>query len=179
MNNKRGQVWGILLVAGAILLLLFLGILFAIGGATTSYVSTTILPELQGIGVVGDTNVTQSVNYTFGTLDTFIQQYTWIGGLLYMFGILAIFGLAFSFRLTHMKWLAVLWVLFTIVIVICSLFLSNIYEEFYTGTDDLATRLQAQPLLSYMILYSPGIISFISIIAGIIMFTGPTEETYA
>ena len=57
-----------------------------------------------------------------------------------------------------------------------SMFISNIYEDFYSGTDDLATRMQEQTILSWMILYSPLIFAIIAFIAGAIMFSGGTEE---
>ena len=57
-----------------------------------------------------------------------------------------------------------------ILLIIFSIFMSNIYQDIYSGTDVLATELQSQTLMSFMILRSPFILTLIAIIAGIFMF---------
>ena len=47
-----------------------------------------------------------------------------------------------------------------------------IYESIYTGTDEIARSLQAQPILSYLLLYSPAIMALIGFVGGAIMFSG-------
>ena len=51
------------------------------------------------------------------------------------------------------------------------------YENIYKGTDEIAIRLQEQTLTSYLILYSPFILSLIAIITGIYLFTKPLESS--
>ena len=48
--------------------------------------------------------------------------------------------------------------------------MSNMYQDIYTGTDDIATRLQEQTIMSYLILNSPFILAMIAAIGGILMF---------
>jgi uncharacterized membrane protein YfcA len=97
----------------------------------------------------------------------------YFGVVVYVFGILALFGLAFAYRFTNQKWLIPLFIMLMIIVVIICIFISNIYEEFYTGTDDVSTRLQEQSGLSYLILYSPMIMTVIGFIAGAILFSSP------
>ena len=87
-------------------------------------------------------------------------------------------GFAFTMRQAPSKWLMGFYVMLMLILVMGSIFISNIYEDFYTGTDDLAVRLQQQAILSFMILYSPMIFSVIGFITGIILFSGMQQEEY-
>ena len=88
------------------------------------------------------------------------------------------FGLAFSMRGNPSGWLIGLYFLLVIILVILSIFMSNIYQDFYTGSGELETRLHEHGLMSYMILYSPMIFTVIAFITGIILFSGRQEEYY-
>jgi len=48
---------------------------------------------------------------------------------------------------------------------------SNMYQDIYSATDDLALRLQEQTIMSYLILHSPFIMAMIMIVGGLLMFT--------
>ena len=78
--------------------------------------------------------------------------------------------------MTGNKWLAGFFIACMFLLIITAIFVSNIYEDFYTGTDDVATRLQEHTMLSFLILQSPMIMAVIGFICGIIMFTGNPEE---
>ena len=175
MTNKKGNILAILLIVGGLFLLMFMGLLLIIGSSVLNFVADTVVPELSGIGMVGGSNVTQAVDITVTPVDTLIQNFTWVAGLVYVFGIIGIFGIAFGFRSSGEKWLIGLFIAMVLILVISSIFISNIYEEFQTGTDDVASRLNEHKLLSYMLLYSPMIISLVSFIAGIILFGGNQE----
>ena len=58
-----------------------------------------------------------------------------------------------------------------ILLIFGCIIMSNMYQDIYTGTDDLALRLQEQTTLSYLILHSPFIMTMIAAIGGILMFT--------
>ena len=175
MTNKKGNILAILLIVGGLFLLMFMGLLLIIGSSVLNFVADTVVPELSGIGMVGGSNVTQAVDITVTPVDTLIQNFTGVAGLVYVFGIIGIFGIAFGFRSSGEKWLIGLFIAMVLILVISSIFISNIYEEFQTGTDDVASRLKEHKLLSYMLLYSPMIISLVSFIAGIILFGGNQE----
>jgi len=148
-----------------------------IGSSTINWVMDTVVPELSGIGTIGDVeiNVTEITEIAIDPVNTVIQNFTWVTGVLYLFGILGVFGLAFVFRGSRDKWLIGLFFAMVVILVIACIFISNIYEEFYNGTDTLATIMKEHVLLSYLILYSPEIMSLIAFIAGIILFSGDSE----
>lgn len=175
MINKKANIFIIIIIIGALFLLMFVGLALAIGSSVTNYVADIIVPELKDLGMVGGSNVTQAVDLTVTPVDSFVQNFTWIAGLIYVFGIIGIFGVAFAFKNTGEKWLIGLYVAMVLILVISSIFMSNIYEEFYTGTDDVATRLQEHALLSWLLLYSPMVMSLIAFLVGIILFSGSQE----
>jgi tetrahydromethanopterin S-methyltransferase subunit E len=50
------------------------------------------------------------------------------------------------------------------------------YQDIYTGSDEIATRLQEQTIMSYMILHSPFIMGLIATIGGVLMFGMKSSE---
>lgn len=175
MTNKKGNILAIMLIIGSLFLLMFMGLLLIIGSSILNFVADTVVPELTGIGMVGGSNVTEAVDITITPVNTVIQNFQWVAGLMYIFGIIGIFGIAYGFRSSGEKWLIGLFIAMVLILVISSIFVSNIYEEFQDGSDDLAMRLKEHALLSYMLLYSPVIISLVAFLAGIILFGGNQE----
>jgi len=176
MLNKKGNFMGIMLVVGGLFLLVMFGVMLAIGSSTINWVMDETVPELTALGMQGDFNATHAVDVTISPVNTFIQNFTWVSGVLYIFGILAIFGLAFTFRTVGDKWLIGLFVAVVLILVIGCIFMSNIYEDIYDGSDDFASIMHEHVMLSYLVLYSPGIMTLIAFIAGIILFSGATPE---
>lgn len=176
--NKKANMNGMLLVSLFLFLIVIVGFFIIIGSAITNYVMDVVTPELSGLGMVGVANVSEAMDYTIVPLNNFVQNFTWIAGVLYLFGIVGVFALAFMFKNTGEKWLIGLYLGFVLILVISCIFISNIYENFYDDNDDLGTRLKEHTLLSYMLLYSPAIMGIIAFITGIILFGGTTEEYY-
>lgn len=164
-----------LLVIGGLLLIVMFGVILAIGSSTINWVMDEAVPELTGLGQVGDINTTQVIGATITPVNTFIQNFTWVAGLLYIFGIIGIFGLALAFRSTGDRWLIGLYFGLALILVIGCIIMSNIYEDIWSGSDEFASIMGEHALLSFMIIYSPGIMSLIAFIAGIILFSGPSE----
>lgn len=176
MINKRGNFLGIMLVIGGLFLLIMMGIMFGIGSSVINLVMDTVVPEVAAIGVVGDVNVTHISDVTLTPVNTFIQSWTWLTGVLYVFVLLGIFGLAYSFRATGDNWLIGLFFGLVIILMIGAIFMSNIYEDVHNGTDELAVIVQEHTLLSFLVIYSPMIMAIISFICGILLFSGPIKE---
>ena len=176
IKNKKGNVMIILIVIGGLFLLAMFGVMLVIGSSTINWVMDTAVPELTTLGQVGDFNATHAVDVTISPVNTFIQNFTWVSGLIYIFGLIAIFGLAFSFRMTGEKWLIGLYLCLVFILVIGCIFISNIYEDVHNGTDEIASIVQEHIMLSFLVIYSPAIMSILAFIAGIILFSGPTEE---
>jgi len=182
MINKKAQMdIGRILIGMAIffivlIFILFVGFIMVTGSAVTNYVFDEVVPELTNLGQVGDANMTHIASFTIAPLNSIVQQFTWVTGVLYILMLVGSVGIAFGMRMSPSKWLIGFYLLLMIVLIFTCILISNIYEEFYTGTDDLAIRLQEHVLLSYMILYSPMIFTIIGFITGIIMFSGIGEE---
>jgi len=175
-KNKKGNTVLILIFFLILFVILAVGFVMVIGSAMLNYVFDEITPELTTIGTVGSANMSQAFDITFGTLDTIVQNFTWLTGVLYVILLIASFGIIFVIKATPSKWLMGLYFLLVIMLIIGCIFMSNIYEDFYDGTDDLAIRLKEHVILSWMILYSPFIFAVISLTTGAILFSGLQME---
>ena len=175
-REKRGAMIGMLLVIGGLFLLVLFGIVLAIGSSVVNYVFDETLPEIEGLGEVGDWNATETSQMVLTPIDTFVQNFTWVSGILYMFGLVAIFGIAFVFRSTGDKWLIGLFFALVLILIIGCILLSNIYEDFHDDNNDIANIMKEHIMLSYLILYSPAIMTIIAFIAGIILFSETGSE---
>ena len=176
MLNKKGSFLGIMLVIGGLFLLVMFGIVLAIGSSVINWVMDETVPELTALGMQGDFNATHAIGVTISPVNTFVQNFTWVAGILYIFGLLGVFGLAFAFRTSGDKWLIGLFIAVVVILIIGCVFMSNIYEDMYRGNDEFANILKEHVMLSYLILYSPGIMSIIAFLAGIILFSGASRE---
>lgn len=175
-QNKKANVFAIILIVFVLFLLVMIGVVMLIGSATLNWVFDLTVPELTAIGSVGDANVTEAVDIAIVPVNTFVQNLTWMTGVVYVFGIMGILGLAFAFRATGSKWLMGLFFALVLILIIATIFLSNIYEDIENDGSELSLRLKEHTMLSFLVLYSPAIISIIAFVAGIILFSGASEE---
>lgn len=176
--NKKGNFMVILMMAVVMLSLLFVGVVVAIGSSTLNLVFDTAMPEFTSLGVVADTNLSAVSEDTLGPVNTFVQSFTWLTGVLYMIAITMIFGLAFSFKATGQKWLIGFYLVVVVLIVISAIFVSNSYQVFHDSDDEIGNRLEEHALLSFLIIYSPMIFTIVAFMSGIILFAGASEDTF-
>lgn len=174
--NKKANFNVILIFIVGCFILLIAGLFLVIGSGIVNWVADETMPELRNIGMVGETNMTDIVRIAVTPVDTFIQSWTWLTGVLYVFGLLGLFGLAVAFRATGSNWLIGFFVGCVLLLVIAAIFVSILYEDFYDGNDDFALRLQEHKILSFLLLYSPVIFSIFAFMAGVILFGGIREE---
>ena len=174
--NKKANFPVMIFMFFSIAILLVGGVMFALGGATLDFVLDTVVPEVSNLGVIGDTNLTEVAGYTITPVNSVMQTYTFFTGVAFVFGLIIIFAIAFSYRATGEGWLIPFFILLVISLVMMCILLSNIYAGFHDGTDEIAIRLQEQALLSFMILYSPAIMSIFSLLAGLVLFSGGGNE---
>jgi len=172
MENKRGDIVSIIWIIGILFTVLFLGILIVFGGMVIDWTFDEVVPELSTLGQVGNANLTNIASMTVTPANTFVQSFTWLGGIIYALALLGCLGLAFAFRFTGNKWLAGFFIACMLLLIIACIFISNIYEEFYNDGSDVGDRLHEQVLLSWLILYSPIVMCIIGFISAVIMFTG-------
>jgi hypothetical protein len=174
--NKKGNFFFMILFFVILLVILFLGFVMVVGSSVINLVFDEVVPELTGLGQIGDANMTEAAAYTIIPLNNIIQNFTWLTGVLYVMMLVGSIIFIVVSRTSSSKWAIGFYFMLVIVVVIASIFISNMYEDFYDGNDDLATRLKEHVLLSYMILYSPMIFTIIGFIAGVIIFSGIQEE---
>jgi len=175
MKNKKGQAIGILYFVGALFLVLFIGFMASIFVALTDWTADNTLPEFENLGTVGDVNFTKITDLTLTPANNFIQALPGIVGVIYLMMLIATLGLAYAFRTTEQRWLLFLFFGLVLTLVLASIGMSMIYEDFYDDNGDFAQRLQEQTLMSFLILYSPAFMVIIAVIGAIIMFTGFEE----
>jgi|SRR3990167_4463589 len=176
--NKKGDIEGILVFVTILFLILIVGFLMIVGGAVIDWVFDESVPELTNLGQIENLNMTEAGRMVINPVNNIVQNFTWFTGVAYFIMLIVSIGFAFTMRQAPSKWLMGFYVMLMLILVMGSIFISNIYEDFYTGTDDLAVRLQQQAILSFMILYSPMIFSVIGFITGIILFSGMQQEEY-
>jgi len=168
-KNKRGAI-GIILFFAVIMGVLVLGFIGTLVWSVIDIASDEITPIMKDLGMVGDTNLSQASTYTFGVLDGFIQSMPWIIALAYILAL--IFTLVFIFVVDynpHPAFIA-FYLSLMILLVFGCVVMSNMYQDIYTGNDEISTRLQEQTVMSYLILHSPYIMAFISLVGGVLMF---------
>ena len=176
MKNKKGDVKGIIIVVAILFLVLFIGLLLAFGGMIVGWVFDEAMPSLTSIGQVGSTNMSSIGESVLNPVNSVVQSFSWFAGVIYILALVGCLGLSFAFRFTGSKWLMGFFIVCMLLLVMASIFISNIYQDFYTGTDDVAVRLQEMTMLSWLLLYSPLIMCLIGFISGIIMFTGEGQD---
>lgn len=172
INNKRGGI-GIIIFFSVLLIILILGFVAAIAISVIDLASDEITPIMTELGMIEETNTNLSeyAEYGFGTANTFVQAMPWVIAFGYIMSL--IFTLVFILLVgynPHPAFIS-LYIALMILLIFGCVIMSNMYQDIYTGSDELATRLQEQTILSYMIFHSPFIMALIAVIGGILMFT--------
>lgn len=174
-KDKRG-VMGIILFFIILISILAIGFIASISLGIIDFGSEAITPVMEGLGMVGDTNVTEAATYSFGFVDGIINSAPWILAFAFVgalvFSIIFVVGYTYNPNPAFMG----LYFAFIILLVFFAIVISNAYEEIYTGTDEIALKLQDQPAMSYLILYSPFIFVLIAFITGIFLFAGKNSQ---
>lgn len=177
--EKKGGVVGIIFFFGLLFIILIGGFIMAVGGAVTGWVFDTAVPEVSNLGMVGDSNITQIAELTVVPMNNLIQNVGWLIGVLYVMALFGSIGFALYSRTTSEKWLIGFYFGLMLLLLMGSVMISNMYEDFYNDAGEFALRLQDQSLISYMIIQSPLIFTIIGFITGIIMFSGMGREETA
>jgi len=175
MKDKRGVI-GIIIFFLILMGVLIIGFIAAMALGIIDFASDTISPVMKELGVVGDTNISEAATYTFGTLETVNSTLPMLMGFLYVGALIfsVIFAVSYSFNPNPI--LIGFYFLLIILLIFASIIMSNMYQDIYSGSDEIATRLREQTLLSYMILHSPYILAVIAFITGIYLFTRSAES---
>ena len=176
IKNKKGNVIGMIMFFVILFLILIVGFIAAMVVGVVDFASDTVTPIMEDLGMAGETNMSEAAGYTFGMVDNVVQGLPWLVGFVYVAALIfsIIFAISYTYN-PHPVFIG-FYVIMVILLIFGAIVMSNMYEEIYTGTDEIATRLQSQTLTSYMILYSPFILSLIALITGVYLFTRPPES---
>ena len=168
-QNKKGAI-GILIFFAVLIGVLVLGFIATIAWSVIDIASDEITPIMEGLGMVGNANVSEASEYGFGIVDGFVQSVPWLIAIGYILAL--VFTLVFVFMVGYNPSPAyfAFYISLMLLLVFGCVIMSNMYQDIYTGTDEIATRLQEQTTMSFMILHSPWILALISVIGGVLMF---------
>ena len=169
MENKRGAI-GIIIFFTVLFVVLIAGFGLTMVWGVMDIASDEITPIMEELGMVDDVNMSETGEYTFGILDDVVQAMPWLLAFSYVMAL--IFTLVFVFLVgynPHPAFSAFYLAMMVLVVIGCVV-ISNMYQDIYTGTDELADRLQEQTIMSYLILHSPFIMAIIGVIGGVLMF---------
>lgn len=174
--NKKANFFAMILIFLAIVVLLLVGFGASLLGATLNNVASEIVPVFNSLGTVGDTNFSQVTQLTLTPVQATLGTLDYLFGVLYFVSLFMILALAVSFRMSGNQWIIPVFIVFSILLLIVSIVVSNAYEEFYSSDDIIGTNLREQTIMSYALIYAPAVSVFLFFICGIIMFTGTRED---
>lgn len=177
MVNKKGQLLPIIILVGGIFLLLVIGFIFSLAYAPIKNTMDELEPIINDLGQWDDVNASYYGNIVYTPVDTLVTNFSWIMGILYILGIIGLLGIAVVFRGSRSGLGLTFFLGLSLLVILCSILISNAYEDYYSGTDDTADVLKEQILMSWLIIYSPMILSLFVFIAGIILFSGDEGGT--
>jgi len=178
--NKRG-VMGLIFLFLIIFTILIVGFIGTMAISIIDYTSDELTPIMTDLGVIQQGNISINMSdigeKTFGVLDTLVQTLPWLFALIY--GCSLIFTLIFvlGYRTNPHPVFLGLYFALMLLLIFGSIIMSNMYQDIYSGTDEIATRLQEQTMMSYMMLYAPHIMGLIAAVGGILMFTRSPGES--
>lgn len=174
-RNKKG-IMGIIIFFIILFTILIIGFIGAIVIGVLDFSSDTVTPIMEDLGMVGDTNLSQASSYTFGVVDSFVQAMPWLIAFVYIGALIFSIVFVVSYNANPNPAFIGVYLGLILLLIFGSIIISNAYEDIYSGTDELATRLQDNSAMSYMILYSPTILTIIAFITGIYLFAGRQSE---
>ena len=175
-NDKRGFI-GVVIFVIALLFIVMLGIIASIGAGLFDYAGDIVQPVFAELDNIEEINVNMSEvsSYTITPANTFVQALPWLVGFAYVVMLVSSIIFAVSYQTNPHPAFIGGYIFLVLLLVIGAIILSNVYEDIYTGSDELSTRLQEQTLLSYMILFSPTILGIIAILTGVFIFSRPSD----
>jgi len=174
-KNKKGAM-GIIFFFLLLFTILILGFMAAMIVGVIDFASDTLTPVMTDLGMVGETNVSEASEFTFGTVDTLVTALPWLVAFAYI--AMLIFSIVFviSWNYNPNPVFIGFYFMFVILLIFGAIVMSNMYQDIRAGDDIVATGLQNQPALSFMILHAPLIFSILAFIVGIYLFAGKQAE---
>jgi len=171
LPRKKGSIQNMMAIMVGLILFIVLSFIIVIVFAVWVNFFGDVTDEL--IGLPADNNITNISKYatiTFGNLNTAFQQLTWIS-------VVIIFGLVMgilmsSFLVKIHPAFFIFYVFIVVLLVFVSIFISNSYEDLYSGGGILGDSLQDFRAASWIVLYLPIWVTLVALIGGILLFIG-------
>lgn len=168
-KNKKGAI-GIILFFAVLMGVLVLGFIGTMVWSVLDIANDEISPVLKDLGMIETANVSEAAGYTVDVIDGFMGAIPWLFATAYVMAL--IFTLVFVFLVGYNP--SPVYFAFYISLMILLIFgcviMSNMYQDIYTGDDEISERLQEQTIMSYLLLHSPWIMALIAVIGGVLMF---------
>lgn len=176
IKQKKGQAGGLLMWVLIMAVVIMGSIVLVIGSGILTFTSRTLNDVTTGLGVVGDTNLSHASDVSIGVVNSVIQNLQWASGVILFFALLGILMMAVSIRLNPNGFMIGLFLFSVVALIFMAIIISNNYEQFLNGNDEIATELRSMTMATFMVLYLPHIITALAFVGGIIIFTGIGEE---
>jgi hypothetical protein len=174
-KDKRG-VGGLIFFVILLITIVVIGFAAAILSGAITWASDEITPVIKDIGMVEDVgNFSQAADYSVVPANNFVQAIPWLIGFSYVAMLLFAIFFAIGYQSNPNPFLIGLYIFLVVLVIFVAIIISNMYQDIYTGNDEIAAQLHEQQLMTFMILRSPIILTIIALIAGIFMFTRPTD----
>lgn len=178
--NKKAEFSGLFFFFVMIMVVLVLGFIGSIVIGIVSYSSGILAPTISGMGMVGDDiNMTQIASMSSDKGNAVIQNMQHILAVLYIFGLILIFGMAITINLTGSKFLMGLYFMLAVFVIGFCILMSNAYENLVGGTDIIATQLQQQGAMTFLMIHSPSIFTVLIFLGGFFALTGLNREDFS
>ncbi|MCL4420043.1 hypothetical protein M1146_08260 [Patescibacteria group bacterium] len=174
-EDKSGQIGTLIFFFALLFFLMILAVIMVFGSSIINWTFREATPLISDLGVVGDTNFTQVYGFTVAPVNTLVRSMEWLTGVAYFMALVGSIGFVFMMRMSGSRWLMGFYLGLMLILIMGSIFLSNIYEDFYQGNDPFAQELQRHALASHLIIYAPTIFTVIGFITGIILFSGKSD----
>ena len=172
-KNKKGQVMNIIYIFVAIFIVITIALLLILITPIIREVSDTVLPALKvDFATIPQTNVSVSTDAVITPVQTIFGMTDWIWGVAFVIAIVLIFGLAVATGLSSSRFMMVLWLAMSVLLILFSILVSNIVEGMASGGGTIESGITQQSLLYYLLLNSPVIFIIVTFISGIIVFAG-------
>ena len=176
MKNKRG-VMGIIIFFIVLFTIVIIGFIAAMALSIIDYASDEITPIMEDLGMAGGTNLSSVAEMTFGVTDTIIKALPWLVSFAYVAALIFSIVFIMSWKYNPNPMFMGFYFMLIILLIFFCIIMSNMYQDIHQADDEIGTRLQEQKALSWMILYSPLIMTIIAFIVGIYIFAGKQTES--
>ena len=176
MKDKRGQMQ-IIIFFLILFTILIIGFVAVLGITVVGFASETITPVMEDLGMVGEANLSEASQVTFGAVDKTIGALPWL--LVFSYVAMLVFSIVFITAYTtnpNPAYIGIYFI-FIVLLVFGAIIMSNMYQDLVVSGDEvIGDGLREQKSMSYFMIHSPWIMGLIAFLTGIYIFAGNQRE---